>query len=115
MTFREWCIENYMCQWGLDYTGEKTLAEFWADCNRPDYLLWVAHHKGIDQAKLAELARQCAEKMQHSEEIVNHADYYEITGRTFPMILSEVCVAEGYFGDLNAAADLVRSSVEVPE
>lgn len=115
MSFREWLIENKACQPGLDCAGNQTIQEFWATCNRPDYLLWVAHHKGVDTVKLAHIARLCAAKMSHSQEIINHADFYETTGKSQPMILSEIAVSEQQFGDLKPAADIVRANLAVPE
>lgn len=40
-TFREYCVANGACDEGLAWLGDRTPAQFWADCDRPDWFLWV--------------------------------------------------------------------------
>lgn len=40
-TFREYCVANRACEEGLAWLGDRTPAQFWADCDRPDWFLWV--------------------------------------------------------------------------
>jgi hypothetical protein len=113
------------CQQGLDGTVGQSLAEVWATCQRPDWLLWLVHNMAgksgwPSPAQVIEALHACIEAMraESSPEQIGaysaHMNEYVLRGAVAPLILSEDLVISGYFGGLKAGADAVRNNLKVP-
>lgn len=125
--FKDWVHAHGACKPGADYGAGKSLSEFWATCERPDWMLWVLHHLRNDAGypnagDIDKLLALCAAKAIEDttcnpnwpEACRLHGEYYsDHISETLPMTLNEDCVAAGYFGVLNALANELRANVQV--
>ena len=41
MTFREWLIDRHACEPALEWVGDRTLEQAWAECPRGDWMEWL--------------------------------------------------------------------------
>lgn len=48
------------CEEAIAWVGDRTLARAWAECERGDWLLWLAHHAGVDRRLFVIAATDCA-------------------------------------------------------
>lgn len=48
------------CAEGIEWAGDKTLEQIWAECPRIDWLLWLAGKLEIDHKKIVRVACGCA-------------------------------------------------------
>ena len=48
------------CGSGVDWAGDRSLAEIWRDCERGDWMLWLAARIGVDRKQIVLAACACA-------------------------------------------------------
>ena len=54
------------CREGLDYYNRKSsFEEAWRDCERGDWMLWIAKKSGIDDRLLTRAKALCANTVRH--------------------------------------------------
>ena len=56
----EFLKRNHACGESLEWLGDRNLAQTWAECERGDWLLWLAAKAGIDRKRLVMAACACA-------------------------------------------------------
>ena len=56
----EFLKRNHACGESLQWLGDRDLVQTWADCERGDWLLWLAAKAGIDCKRLVMAACACA-------------------------------------------------------
>ena len=52
--------KNHACAPSLEWLQSRTLAEVWEQCERGDWLLWLAAKAGVDRKRLVMAACACA-------------------------------------------------------
>jgi hypothetical protein len=57
---RQFLISRDACRAAMDWLGERDSAQMWAECERPDWLLWWAAH-AVPRQELVLAACDCAE------------------------------------------------------
>ena len=63
MKFKEYLESRNACQGAIDWVSDKTLAEAWQACERPDWMLWLYERNNPDKTicvKIAVFAAQLA-------------------------------------------------------
>lgn len=59
-------IKYQPCQDGLEYYKSKSdFMTAWNDCQRGDWMLWIAHKLGVDKRILTLAKGKCAETVKH--------------------------------------------------
>ncbi len=61
MKFADTLVELQACRDARVWAGDKTLSQAWKDCERGDWLLWLAAEAGVDRRLIVEAACRCAE------------------------------------------------------
>lgn len=56
----EFLKKNHACAPSLEWLQSRTLAEVWEQCERGDWLLWLAAKAGVDRKRLVMAACACA-------------------------------------------------------
>ncbi len=56
----EFLQKNHACTPSLEWLKSRTLAEAWEQCERGDWLLWLAAKAGVDRKRLVMAACACA-------------------------------------------------------
>ena len=56
----EFLQKNHACPPSLEWLKSRTLAEAWEQCERGDWLLWLAAKAGVDRKRLVMAACACA-------------------------------------------------------
>ena len=56
----EFLQKNHACTPSLEWLKSRTLAEAWEQCERGDWLLWLAAKAGVDRRRLVMAACACA-------------------------------------------------------
>ena len=51
---------NHACGESLEWLGDRNLSQTWAECERGDWLIWLAAKAGIDRKRLVMAACACA-------------------------------------------------------
>jgi len=64
-TFKQVLEEINACSEALEWVGDRTLEQAWNDCHRGDWMLWLAHKKGVDSRKLTLAKARCARLIFH--------------------------------------------------
>ena len=57
---RQFLASRSACQPAMDWLGDRDSGQMWADCERPDWLLWWAAH-AVPRQELVLAACDCAE------------------------------------------------------
>ena len=60
MKFRKELEELNACEEAMEWVGDRTLAQAWAECPRGDWLLWYAARTKCDRKKILLAACACA-------------------------------------------------------
>lgn len=61
MTFSETLKAMDACLPAIQWVGDKTIEQAWMECERGDWMLWLADKLNIDQKLLVSVACDCAE------------------------------------------------------
>jgi hypothetical protein len=65
MTFKDQLIKNHACEDAVAWVKDRTLEEAWKECERGDWMLWLARRKNVD-IKILTLAKvKCARLVEH--------------------------------------------------
>ena len=59
-TMKQRLISLGACREAIDWIGDRTLAQAWAECERGDWLLWYAAQSGVDILQVVRAACECA-------------------------------------------------------
>jgi hypothetical protein len=65
MTLSEKLTKMEACQEAIEWVGDKTLDEAWAQCERGDWMLWLAQESGVDKRTLTLAKARCAKLVVH--------------------------------------------------
>jgi hypothetical protein len=65
MTFRERLIELKACSESIEWVGDRSSAQAWAECERSDWMLWLAKRADIGQRACVVIACECARLVLH--------------------------------------------------
>ncbi len=57
---RKWLDQREACSGALEWLGTRGLATAWGECDRGDWLLWLAGMAGVDRRRLVLAACACA-------------------------------------------------------
>lgn len=71
------------CKEAIEWVGYKTLEQAWNECERGDWMLWLAYKKNVDHRKLTLAKARCAKLVYHlikDERSRNAADVAERYG-----------------------------------
>lgn len=118
--FSQWLRDLSACQPALDWVADKDFTTVWQSCDRPDWLLWIlynAEKQNIigfpDKATIVQLATGAilAMNTEHSEELITYLNKYALGSPNLPMVVSDQCLENGYFGNAKAGADFIRNGV----
>jgi hypothetical protein len=60
MTFRDQLIRLKACSDAVEWVGERTLEQAWADCERGDWMLWLAARAAVRRQDIVLAACDCA-------------------------------------------------------
>jgi hypothetical protein len=81
MTFRDELIEMGACQSAIDWVGDRTERDAWAECERADWMLWLAPRCGWGRREdYVRCAILCAAQMPQTREWLIWAEGW-ISGR----------------------------------
>jgi hypothetical protein len=58
-------IEMNACQEAVEWVGDRTFEQAWDECDRGDWMLWLAQKKGVDLRKLTLAKARCAKLVIH--------------------------------------------------
>jgi hypothetical protein len=65
MTFKDQLIKIHACDDAVAWVKDRTLEEAWNECERGDWMLWLARRKNVD-IKILTLAKvKCARLVEH--------------------------------------------------
>jgi hypothetical protein len=53
------------CEKALEWVGDRSLEEAWAECDRGDWMLWYLSKTGYDKRKLTLVKVKCVRLVQH--------------------------------------------------
>jgi hypothetical protein len=65
MTLSEKLTKMGACEEAVEWVGDKTLDEAWAECERGDWMLWLAQESGVDKRTLTLAKARCAKLVVH--------------------------------------------------
>jgi hypothetical protein len=64
MLFREQMIKLGACSEEMEWLGDRTFDQYWAECERADWMMWELSHR-IDKRRLVGLAGKLAATVSH--------------------------------------------------
>ena len=64
-TFKERLVEMNACPAAVEWVGERTLKQAWAECERGDWMLWFAAKMDVDIRTLTKAKVSTARLVQH--------------------------------------------------
>ena len=98
MTLRDQLVAIRACSDAVEWVGTRTIEQAWAECERGDWMLWLAGRIDIDRKLLVSAACACAEP----------ALAFVRAGEDRPRLAIEVarawCVGTATLDDVRAAA-----------
>ena len=56
MKFKEYLESRNACQGAIDWVSDKTLAEAWQTCDRPEWMLWLYERNNPDKMTCVKIA-----------------------------------------------------------
>jgi hypothetical protein len=83
MTLSEKLTQMEACKEAVEWVGDKTLDKAWAECERGDWMLWLAQESGVDKRTLTLAKARCAKLVIHlmkDERSVNAVEVAERYG-----------------------------------
>ena len=63
--FKETLKEMSACLEAVEWVGDRTLEQAWAECERGDWMFWLAQKKNVDLKTLTLAKVKCARLVQH--------------------------------------------------
>jgi hypothetical protein len=61
MTFHQWLADNNACKEALDWVGDKSLEQSWAECENGEWMAWLIFLLGTWTDACATARRACDE------------------------------------------------------
>jgi hypothetical protein len=83
MTLLEELTRMEACEEAVEWVADKTLDKAWAECERGDWMLWLAQKSGVDKRTLTLAKARCAKLVLHlmkDERSVNAVEVAERYG-----------------------------------
>ena len=112
MTFQEWLKEHNACEPGIDWVADKTFEEFYATCDRGDWMCWLFFRTNPEDKRLLTLVKglQVNEirhllKVKHSINAVDVAIDYGKGDATDEQLRAAADAAYAYYLANGADAD----------
>ena len=65
MTFKEELHKLHVCKEAIEWVGDRTLEQAWNECERGDWMLWLAQTTGVDLRILTLAKARCAKLVIH--------------------------------------------------
>ena len=84
-TFATWLEEQYACQPAIHWVGSRSLRAAWRDCDRADWLIWMALNAGVNHKACVYVTSECVRLS-----VMHKADHEELA-----MLESVQCWCQG--------------------
>lgn len=81
MNFREELTKIDACKEAIEWVGDRTLEQAWNECERGDWMLWLAQKNGVDIRPLTLAKARCAKLVVHLMEDERSVKAVEIAER----------------------------------